>query len=488
MPLAIDWYNQIIEITSPTTSLAGQVLHDFIEDVMASPVGLLYSAIIQPEGKIEDPSNPGIYSQIIMILNSPWQIQFWGGSGYTRIYGAKIVGGLADEPIKATGMAGDITVLESPVDGVTVVSGSGITQQDKDDIIDGVLDDPMHQHIVDGSLSHGMKYRTFNNRVCIDPINGNPGTTYPLGISSHPVSNLADAKNIADEYNIREMQLFNHLVIGAGDNINDYIFHAEQDIDVVITMIAGCTTQNTRFHHLILQGTFNGKSYIDHSTTLEIFNYSGFIIDSVFMDNIGVVNPSVPSLFSLCGGGKVSPPVEIDLGDSSLNVGGWKASMKLVNKTGSGTTLIELLSGQVIIDSTCVSGDIVLKGIGRLVEDNSGPGCTVCTKDLVNRYVIADQTWDEADQEHVIPGSMGGNLNAIKGMESGRWKIDKITKQMTFYKEDNVTEITKFRLLDSAGIPSYEDVFERVKITTTTTTSTTTTTTSSTSTTTTTTV
>jgi hypothetical protein len=135
MPLQIDWDNEIIEITSPTTDVDGQTLHDFIEDEMATPVGLLYGDIIQPEGKIEDPTNPGIYSQIIIILNSPWQIQFWGGSGYTRIYGAKIVGGLSDEPMKATGTAGDITVLESPVDGLTVASGSGLSQEEHDHLL-----------------------------------------------------------------------------------------------------------------------------------------------------------------------------------------------------------------------------------------------------------------------------------------------------------------------------------------------------------------
>ncbi|MDX2342776.1 MAG: hypothetical protein QNL26_02905 [Acidimicrobiia bacterium] len=128
MPLQIDWVAQLVEITSPTTDVDAQTLHDFIEDAAATPVGLQSGDIIQPEGKIEDPSNPGVYSQIIMVLNSPWQIQFWAGSGYTRIYGGKIVGGLSDQPMKATGTAGDITVLESPVDGLTVSTGvSGLT-------------------------------------------------------------------------------------------------------------------------------------------------------------------------------------------------------------------------------------------------------------------------------------------------------------------------------------------------------------------------
>jgi hypothetical protein len=142
MPLSIDGFNKLIKVTSPTTSVDLQTLHDFVEDYMASPVGLTCDStdpsflgdIIKPEGKIEDPANPGVFSQIIVLLNSEWQIQFYGGSGYTRIFGGKLTGGVSDEPVKSSGTAGDITVLESPVDGVTVVSGSGVTEQDKTDI------------------------------------------------------------------------------------------------------------------------------------------------------------------------------------------------------------------------------------------------------------------------------------------------------------------------------------------------------------------
>jgi len=141
MALSIDAFNKLVLVTSPTTDVDAQTLHDFVEDYMASPLGLLTDGawerpgdILLPEGKIEDPSNPGVFSQIILILNPEWQIQFWGGSGYTRIFGGKIVGGVSDQPLKATGTAGDISVLESPVDGVTVAVGSGVTQQDKDDI------------------------------------------------------------------------------------------------------------------------------------------------------------------------------------------------------------------------------------------------------------------------------------------------------------------------------------------------------------------
>lgn len=139
MALQLDYFNKLIKITEPTIEVDAQSLHDFIEDEMASPTGMVSDGdnssflgdILKPEGKIEDDNNPGVFSQIILIINPEWQAQFWIGSGYSRIYGGKIVGGLNGQVMKATGGAGDITVLESQVDGVVVSSGSGLdTGQD----------------------------------------------------------------------------------------------------------------------------------------------------------------------------------------------------------------------------------------------------------------------------------------------------------------------------------------------------------------------
>lgn len=159
--LQVDWTSSLIKILQPTTVVDAQTLHDFIEDAMSTPEGMYYDDIIKPEGKIADPSNPGVYSQIILIFNPPWQIQFWQGSGYTRIYGGKIVGGLNDQPIKATGFAGDITVLESPVDGLAIAGGGGgtgdLTQQALDAIADAVWDETLDDHQTPGSTGEAMK-------------------------------------------------------------------------------------------------------------------------------------------------------------------------------------------------------------------------------------------------------------------------------------------------------------------------------------------
>ncbi len=174
MPIVLDYVNELILFTTPTTDVDGQTIHDFVQNEAATPEGSLHPYIDQadpqndteilfPDGKIEDPGNPGVFSQIILKLNPRWQMQFFGGSGYTRIFGAKFVGGIGGEPMLATGTAGDITVLESPVDGTITVSGSGITEQDKLDIADKVWDEQTSAHVTSGSFGEkaGKKLLTF---------------------------------------------------------------------------------------------------------------------------------------------------------------------------------------------------------------------------------------------------------------------------------------------------------------------------------------
>lgn len=46
-------------------------------------------------------------------------------------------------------------------------------------------------------------------------------------------------------------------------------------------------------------------------------------------------------------------------------------------------------------------------------------------------------------------------------IHTGRWKIDKTEKTMSFYEDDNVTEIAKYELLNSAGAATVTELFER---------------------------
>ena len=55
------------------------------------------------------------------------------------------------------------------------------------------------------------------------------------------------------------------------------------------------------------------------------------------------------------------------------------------------------------------------------------------------------------------------DVELIREVELGRWKIDAVTNEMIFYKQDNTTEIGRFDLKNLAGLPDHINIFERVK-------------------------
>lgn len=59
--------------------------------------------------------------------------------------------------------------------------------------------------------------------------------------------------------------------------------------------------------------------------------------------------------------------------------------------------------------------------------------------------------------------TMGGARGFVFDIEGGRWFIDETVNQMVFFKNDNTTEIARFDLKDSDGLPASDDVFERVR-------------------------
>jgi len=54
------------------------------------------------------------------------------------------------------------------------------------------------------------------------------------------------------------------------------------------------------------------------------------------------------------------------------------------------------------------------------------------------------------------------DADIIRKVETGRWKI--IGNQMIFYEDDDVTPFLTFDLKDLGGLPSMDDVFERIPV------------------------
>jgi len=134
MGISFDYATHIISITSPQVEIGMQELANAISDEEATIIGMNYPAnaldgIAEIAGKFE--KRPSVFSEIIVKLHPPWQVQFWSGSGISVVSGGSLLGGLGDVPVKATGGAGDITSFSQAVEGTLVVTTtSGLTAEE----------------------------------------------------------------------------------------------------------------------------------------------------------------------------------------------------------------------------------------------------------------------------------------------------------------------------------------------------------------------
>lgn len=122
MGITLDALTKIISITTPTTSVTIQELVDAVRDWEDELCNMTYKKVIDAVGKAD--LGGSVSTGIVVSLNAEWQVQFWGGSGTTKVSGGTLVGGVGDEPVLATGTAGDLTILQNPVNS-TIVSGGG---------------------------------------------------------------------------------------------------------------------------------------------------------------------------------------------------------------------------------------------------------------------------------------------------------------------------------------------------------------------------
>lgn len=302
----------------------------------------------------------------------------------------------------------------------------------------GVWDRLVASHLTPGTAGLALMHTVYNEIIHIDTIAGSAGTEYPIGTNETPVNNFADAVTLANLHGISEFHIMSNLTLGATDDADGFKFVAPTGIDKIISVIAGCSTNNTTFERVVLTGVLDGNVWIERCTLSAVTGIKGFVLEGMFVSNCSFDN-SITSVLYNCGSNSVVTPIELDLDGSPMLVIGWKGMVKLINKTGSETVTFDLLSGEVEIAASCIAGAIRLTGIGTLV-DNSDAGCTVTQTELIT----------------------GSDITLLADVEGGRWKI--VSNQMIFYKADNVTEVMRFNLLDAVGAATMANPFERTRV------------------------
>ena len=134
-----------------------------------------------------------------------------------------------------------------------------------------------------------------------------------------------------------------------------------------------------------------------------------------------------------------------------------------IPKTGLNPTIKirEVTTGTLVIAGE--SGDIMSElGDGWYKYQFSGD-------ETINYAIVCDGgSTMPTSERYVYAGTelteVHNTIDFIKQVESGRWKLDRTTNQMIFYKDDNTTELMRFNLYDIDGSPTVSGVAERRKV------------------------
>ena len=246
----------------------------------------------------------------------------------------------------------------------------------------------------------------FGRVVTIDTVAGTAGTSFPIGTPTSPVNNIVDARIIADSKNLREF------------NIRDTITLDQTYLNWAFTGVGGLAFINldsqdvtgSVFVNCSMSGTSQGDNLITrNSDFFAVNNYQGQVFETLLVDSVSIGPSTLTNHFIDCRSGNLETDrAMIDMvGEGrSLGVQGYAGSLEIKNLSGPDDLIsVDLLSGNIILDSTCISGTIVLRGVGTFTDNTMGS--TIISSGLISTATTADAVWDQPTTDITSSGSIG---------------------------------------------------------------------------------
>jgi len=110
-----------------------------------------------------------------------------------------------------------------------------------------------------------------------------------------------------------------------------------------------------------------------------------------------------------------------------------------------------------------LSGSRVTSGVGEILTNSGIYSSSIYFSTSFSGSILWDTGGSSPTYATEEYNPQPEQIDFIRNIEGGRWKIDTSTNKMTFYKDDNTTAVATFDLKDSDGSASSTSVFERVR-------------------------
>lgn len=404
----VDWdaSPRIVTIAAPSTEATIQDIVDTLRVLEYEVRGMSEPKLIDATGK--QPLGGGVNVGITCSLQNAL-IEFEDRAGPTfeqcLINGGNLVafddmGAVLDSPIQVS----DYTQ-------VVLTSSSSATLQELQDI----------------------QYASFNGGVWIDTVSGSSGTIFPIGTEREPVDNFTDGLTIANARGFNTFFVVGDATVDTGLNYTDFVFIGQGQNLSTLTITAAANVTNCSFEQALVTGTLDGDSSLVDCIIEDLDFISGIIERCLLNPGTITLGGSSTAHFINCASGVpgVSTPV-VDMGGAgqALALRNFNGGIELRNKTGADAVSLDMNSGQIILDSTVTSGDIVCRGIAKLTDNSVGA--------------------------NVIDELITSQITTLENISRNKMVTDPVTGILTVYDTDDVTVLFTAQLYeDTAGGQTY---------------------------------
>lgn len=226
--------------------------------------------------------------------------------------------------------------------------------------------------------------------VCIDVLNGYPGTGYingnPIGTRQAPSDNMVDTHTILMTRGLRNVNVMSSMPIDNIDLSDGHSFLGDSPF-LTLTINPSADVTNCDIHNLTVVGELDGLNVIRDCSIGAVTNVSGIFEKCAFTSTVQLNGDTfIFESYSQIAGGLYPA---FDVGSNDITFRNYRGSAGLQNAQAGHLSSCGIYGGRFIAEASCIGGEIHVRGDPYEILDDSGVGCTILTETtLDNRNVL----------------------------------------------------------------------------------------------------
>lgn len=301
-------------------------------------------------------------------------------------------------------------------------------------------------------------YAVYNGGVWIDDAAANENTIVGVdGLPSNPVSTLAAARTIADALGIKKYYIVNDSTFTLGAAHPNWTFEG-----IGLRNQINLGSQNpgdSFFHHIVLSGIQGGTQkieaeccYLNGITDLKI------IACRCWLTATNILATGTLHILDHCSSnvpGGSTPELTFQAGVTSIGIRHYSGGLQVNNMTSDHTMSYEA-DGQLVIDASCVSGNINARGNMKITDNGTTTNLVeeaVYNQTNINEQVNDVISIDANTQLASIPTTTSDLRKQIQFIfQYFRNKRTVTSDTETAFKEDASTSLGTATLSDDGNI------------------------------------